>query len=65
MDQGLRQGDPQSSFLFILAIDMLQHILDRATQEEQLSTLRDRRARLRLSLYADDAAVFVNLIKAL
>jgi hypothetical protein len=62
--RGLRQGDPLSPYLFILAIDTLQHILERATEDGMMSPLRDRMARLRLSLYADDAAVFVNPTKA-
>jgi hypothetical protein len=62
--RGLHQGDPLSPYLFILAIDTLQHILERATEDGMMSPLRDRMARLRLSLYADDAAVFVNPTKA-
>jgi hypothetical protein len=49
-----------SPYLFILAIDTLQYIFQKATTEELLTPLRDRAARLRLSLYADDATVFVN-----
>jgi hypothetical protein len=57
------QGNPLSPYVFILAIDTLQHILQKATQEGLLSPLCDRAARLRLSLYADDAAVFLNADK--
>jgi hypothetical protein len=37
--------------------------LQRATEEGLLSPLRDQMARLRLSLYADDVAIFVNPVK--
>jgi hypothetical protein len=50
--------------MFILAIDTLQHVLQKATEDGLLSPLRDQMARLRLSLYVDDAAVFVNPVKA-
>jgi hypothetical protein len=50
--------------LFILAIDTLQFILEKATEEGVITPLRDWAAKLRLSLYADDAAVFVNPVKA-
>jgi hypothetical protein len=61
--RGLRQGDPLSPYLFILAIDMLQYVLKSATDRGLLSPLRDRTAQIRLSLYADDAGVFINPIK--
>jgi hypothetical protein len=47
---------PLSPFLFILAIDFLQYILQRATEEGLLSPLQDITARLQLSLYVDDTA---------
>ena len=61
--RGLRQGDPLSPYLFILAIDALHRILEQATMDGTLSLLRGREAKLRLSLYADDAVIFLNPIQ--
>ncbi|WVZ91565.1 hypothetical protein U9M48_037717 [Paspalum notatum var. saurae] len=61
--RGVRQGDPLSPMLFILAIDPLQRILDLATRHGILSPLPLTAAKLRTSLYADDAAIFINPFK--
>ncbi|WVZ55170.1 hypothetical protein U9M48_005869 [Paspalum notatum var. saurae] len=55
--RGLRQGDPLSPLLFILAIDPLQKMFNFASQQGILSPIGHRAARLRVSLYADDAAL--------
>jgi hypothetical protein len=60
---GLRQGDPVSPLLFVLAIDPLQYILEAATTNGDLHRLRGRGPFLRTSLYADDAAIFLAPIK--
>lgn len=62
--QGLRQGDPLSPLLFLLAIDPLQRILDKATEEHILSPINHHSASVRISLYADDAALFLNPVQA-
>jgi hypothetical protein len=58
--RGWRQGDPLSPYLFILAIDALQKILELATEEGVLALPRGRCAKMQLSLYADDAVIFLN-----
>jgi hypothetical protein len=58
--RGVRQGDPLSPMLFILAIDPVQRILELATRQGILSPLPLNTTNLRTSLYADAAAIFIN-----
>jgi hypothetical protein len=56
--RGLRQGDPLSPLLFILSIDPLHRLIEKAAQGGILQPVLPKAANLRCSLYADDAAVF-------
>jgi retron-type reverse transcriptase len=62
--RGVRQGDPLSPFLFILAMDPLQRMIDKAAQAGLLGSVLPKGAKLRCSLYADDAGVFVRADKS-
>lgn len=55
--RGLQQGDPLSPMLFILVMDVLNSLFTRAKSEGLLRPLHSTGQRL--SLYADDVALFI------
>jgi retron-type reverse transcriptase len=57
--RGLRQGDPLSPLLFDIAIDPLQKVLEEATNLGLLHAMPGGLEGPRVSLYADDAAIFL------
>ncbi|XP_010544445.1 PREDICTED: uncharacterized protein LOC104817065 [Tarenaya hassleriana] len=57
--RGLRQGDPLSPYLFILAIEVLSKLLDRASSEGTLkSHSKCGRPRVTHLAFADDVIIF-------
>jgi hypothetical protein len=60
---GLRQGDPLSPLLFILAVDPLHRLLSKATDLGSLNKVGGWLVRFRVSMYNDDAAVFIKPTK--
>jgi hypothetical protein len=47
-----------------MAIDTQQYVFKRAMDAELISPLKDKIAQLRLSLYANDVAVFINPVQS-
>ena len=60
---GLRQGNTLSPMLFILALESLQKLLEKARSTSAMTPMQCKAARFRISLYANDSAVFVNPLK--
>jgi hypothetical protein len=58
--RGLRQGDPLSPMLFILVMDVLGLLFSRAEHAGLLMDLSPRKPLHRVSMYADDVALFLH-----
>jgi hypothetical protein len=56
---GVRQGDPLSPMLFLLAMEPLQLLFKKAMQAQLINLLTPNCDSFRVSLYADDAALFL------
>lgn len=59
----LQEGDPLSPLLFILAIDPLHRLIETTSRAGLLQHMPAGAGLLRVSLYADNAVVFVNLVR--
>ena len=57
--RGLRQGDPLSPMLFILVMDVLCLLFAKAEETGLLQQLSNRKKLHRISIYADDVALFL------
>jgi exonuclease III len=57
--KGLRQGDPSSPLLFVIAMDALSALICKAEERGVLSSFRGISSMQRLSIYADDVALFI------
>jgi hypothetical protein len=61
--RGLRQGEPLSPMLFVLAMDVLSSLFRAAKCRGLLHSLEGAGVRNRLSIYADDVVLFVKPIE--
>jgi hypothetical protein len=57
--RGLCQGDPLSPMLFILVMDVLSRLIEKASEDGFLQLLSSRQLRHRISLYVDDVVMFL------
>ncbi|CAA7014913.1 unnamed protein product [Microthlaspi erraticum] len=59
--RGLRQGDPLSPYLFVIAMNCLSHMLNKAAEEGKISYHHQCRAsKLTHLCFADDLLIFVD-----
>jgi hypothetical protein len=57
--RGLQQGDTLSLMLYIIVMDVLNSLFVKASEVGLLQPLSNRTTSHRLSLYADDVALFI------
>lgn len=57
--RGLRQGDPLSLILFILVMDVLNLLVQQASEDGLLQPLSARNVQNHIPMYADDVVVFL------
>lgn len=60
--RGLRQGDPLSPMIFILAMDVLHRLMTHAANQNLLQPIGHRSISHQCSLYADDVILFISPI---
>jgi hypothetical protein len=57
--RGVRQGDPLSPMLFLLAMEPLQRLFQKAQERNFLAKVSKGCQGFKVSLYADDVAIFI------
>lgn len=58
-ERGLRQGDPLSPMPFILVMDVLGFMINKAVEQNLLQPLARRTLQHRISIYVDDVVIFL------
>ena len=61
VNRGVRQGDPLSPYLFIMAIEIL---CIKIRQDEKIEGIKIHSEEVKLSLFADDLTAFIKTIKS-
>ena len=56
---GLRQGNPISPMLFVLVMEPLHRLFQRASEMQLLTPLAPSGLRTRISMFADDVMLFL------
>lgn len=57
---GLRQGDPLSPYLFVIAMEGFSRLMDLSVKKQWISPLRRRSTSISHTLYADDVMVYAH-----